>query len=91
MMNHITEILPELDKMPVWAREAFEAGQFFDVAFKRVERLEAENKALRDQVAAMVEGLELQNNAVDGTPEDLKATCQIIALAAKKIEGKIKT
>jgi len=38
--NHITEILPDLDKMPAWAREAFEDGQFFDVAFKRVERLE---------------------------------------------------
>jgi len=40
MMNHITEILPDIDKMPDWAKEAFEAGQFFDVAFKRVEKLE---------------------------------------------------
>ena len=38
--KHITEILPDLDKMPDWAREAFEAGQFFNVAFKRVEELE---------------------------------------------------
>ena len=39
--KHITEIVPDLDKMPDWAREAFLNGQFFDVAFKRVERLEA--------------------------------------------------
>ncbi len=37
----ITEILPDLDKMPAWAREAFEAGTFFDSAFKRVVELEA--------------------------------------------------
>lgn len=39
---HITEILPDLDKMPAWAKEAFEAGQFFDVAFKLVGRLQRE-------------------------------------------------
>ena len=45
-MHHITEILPDLEDMPDWAREAFEAGQFFDVAFKRVEKLEAAIVAL---------------------------------------------
>lgn len=44
--NHITEILPDLDKMPDWAREAFLDGQFFDVAFKRVAKLEATIKQI---------------------------------------------
>ena len=46
--KHITEILPDLDKMPAWAREAFEAGQFFDAAFKRVVELEAKLDAVSD-------------------------------------------
>ena len=47
-LTHITEILPDLEDMPDWAREAFEAGQFFDVAFKRVDKLEATLKALSE-------------------------------------------
>lgn len=47
--NYITEIIPDLDKMPGWAREAFLAGQFFAVAFKRVAGLEETiNKAKAD-------------------------------------------
>ncbi len=51
MSNHITEIVPDLDKMPAWAREAFEAGQFFDAAFKRVAKLEAKLEAIGKWVA----------------------------------------
>ena len=52
-MNHITEILPDLEDMPDWAREAFEAGQLFDVAFKRVEGLEQQLREARKCVAAL--------------------------------------
>jgi hypothetical protein len=41
---------------------------------------------LKAQLSAMIEGLELQNDASNGTPEALKVTCQVVALAAKKYE-----
>ncbi len=44
-MSHITEIVPELDKMPGWAREAFESGQFFHAAFTLVAELEGKLEA----------------------------------------------
>ena len=43
-------------------------------------------EALEAQLDAMIDGLELQNDAINGTPEALKATCQIVALAAKKYD-----
>ncbi len=36
MDNYITEIVPDLDKMPDWAREAFEAGQYFTVVSEKI-------------------------------------------------------
>jgi hypothetical protein len=39
-MQHITEIVPDLDTLPEWAREAFHDGQFFAVALARVDKLE---------------------------------------------------
>ncbi len=53
--NYITEILPDLDKMPEWARKAFLDGQFFAVAFKRVEGLEADV----NERATCINGLEV--------------------------------
>ena len=41
--THITEICPELDTLPAWAREAFHDGRFFRVALERVEAAEQEN------------------------------------------------
>jgi len=38
--THITEIIPDFDKMPDWAREAFEDGQYFNVVAEKVKRLE---------------------------------------------------
>lgn len=46
---------------------------------ERAEKAEA-------QLEAMIEGLELQNDAINGSPEALKVTCQIVALAAKKYD-----
>jgi chromosome segregation ATPase len=43
-------------------------------------------KKAEAQLSAMIEGLELQNDASNGTPEALKVTCQVVALAAKKYE-----
>lgn len=46
-----------------------------------MDRLEASEAKLK----AMIDGLELQNTE-DATPESLKLTCQIVALAAKKYD-----
>lgn len=40
-MTTITEIVPELDTMPDWFREAFESGHVFSVALATVTELEA--------------------------------------------------
>lgn len=44
-MTRVTEIIPDLDKLPDWAREAFEAGQYFAVVHEKIidyeKRLEA--------------------------------------------------
>ena len=52
--KYITEILPDLDKMPEWARKAFEEGQFFNAAFKLVEKLEKTITALESEKAELV-------------------------------------
>jgi len=36
-MDKIIEIIP--DEMPVWAKQAMEKGQFFNVALKRIDNL----------------------------------------------------
>jgi len=36
MVNHITEIIPDFDKLPDWAREAFKDGQYFTVVSEKV-------------------------------------------------------
>jgi len=65
-MQHITKILPDLDKMPDWAREAFEAGQFFNVAFKRVEKLEKRIKSMEENAAIVnKEYDEMASNSFD--------------------------
>ena len=40
-MTTITEIVPDLDTMPDWFRDAFESGQVFSVALATVAELEA--------------------------------------------------
>jgi len=45
-MTHITEIIPELDTMPDWFRDAFEEGQVFAVALTRVEEARKEAERL---------------------------------------------
>jgi hypothetical protein len=47
-MNHVTEIVPDLDTMPDWARKAFEDGQFFRVALDRVKEMEGACNDLLD-------------------------------------------
>ena len=39
-MSHITEMMPNADKWPDWAKTAFEEGNFFEEAVRRVEDLE---------------------------------------------------
>ena len=34
-VNHITEIIPAFDKLPDWAREAFEDGQYHAVVSEK--------------------------------------------------------
>ena len=35
-VHHITEIIPDFSKLPDWAREAFEDGQYFAVVSEKV-------------------------------------------------------
>ena len=44
-VNHITEIIPDFDKLPDWAREAFEDGQYFAVVSEKVIEYEARLEA----------------------------------------------
>ena len=49
-MKHITEIIPDEifnDPELVWAKEAFEDGQFFNVVIKKSKQLKAENVLLK--------------------------------------------
>lgn len=44
-MDKITEIIP--DDFPVWAKDAFDEGQFFRVSVAKVEALEQEVERLK--------------------------------------------
>jgi len=55
-MTHITEIIPDLDKLPDWARKAFEDGQFFNVVAKKIEEIEAAEAKLAKVNEAVLPG-----------------------------------
>ena len=50
-VHHITEIIPDFDKLPDWAREAFEDGQYFAVVSEKVIAYEAKIKELQALVS----------------------------------------
>ena len=60
-MNHITEIIPEMEDMPDWMKEAFDSGQFFAECRKKVDHLEYKIDALMMEYCP----LEMTNKQMD--------------------------
>ena len=52
-VNYITEIIPDFDKLPDWAREAFEDGQYFAVVSEKVIAYEAKLEAAEKRVGIL--------------------------------------
>ncbi len=75
-INHITEIIPDFDKLPDWAREAFKEGQYHAVVSEKViayeaklEAAEAVNAAqMRDRLV-LLDRLETAEDFRDGLNE----------------------
>jgi len=55
MNEHITEIIPDFDKLPDWAREAFKDGQYFNVVSEKVIAYEATIKELKETIKTLQE------------------------------------
>ena len=53
MNEYITEIIPDLDKLPDWAREAFEDGQYFAIVSEKVIAYEETIKELKAKIASI--------------------------------------
>jgi len=65
MNEYITEIIPDLDKLPDWAREAFEDGQYFNVVSEKVIAYEATIKELEKDLVNYEAELETAEYALD--------------------------
>ncbi len=54
--THITEIIPDLNDLPDWAREAFEEGQYFNAVDKKIKQVEAIREKVSELVTVYFEG-----------------------------------
>lgn len=56
-MVKITEMMPNADKWPEWAKKAFHEGNFFEEAVRRVEDLEAqlEKRSTLQRITAWID------------------------------------
>ena len=61
-VHHITEIIPDFDKLPDWAREAFEDGQYFAVVSEKVIEYEATIKAIGELKSYSVTFVDKETN-----------------------------
>lgn len=62
-MAHITEMMPNADRWPEWAKTAFEEGNFFETAVKKVSELEQKVFELETQPSGCLQAL---TNWIDG-------------------------
>jgi hypothetical protein len=76
--THITEIVPDLDKMPKWAKEAFESGQFFVAALAKTAELQAKLDAAEKKLNHFVWA---ENNPSEYVTELEKAEATIERMA----------
>ncbi len=103
MTKHITEIIPNFDKLPDWAREAFKDGRYFAVVSEKVIEYEARLKAEEtegsrnkdylnsDDVIEIVRRLKLAEatiKAIDAYADELAEP--LTSDAAKGIAGVLK-
>ncbi len=64
-VNHITEIIPDFDKLPDWAREAFKDGQYFTVVSEKVIEYEAKLEAAESLLKCRTNDLERLQTGYD--------------------------
>jgi len=64
-VNHITEIIPDFDKLPDWAREAFKDGQYFTVVSEKVIEYEAKLEAAESLLKCRTNDLEQLQTGYD--------------------------
>ena len=72
-MQHITEIVPDLDTMPKWAREAFHDGQFFTVALARVQGMDITLDMAKSRTEELEEELKAAHEGWDCDDEKYQA------------------
>jgi len=84
--GHISEIIPDLDKLPEWAIKAFEEGQYFTVVAKRIAELEHVLAKMDDLGELLVEWHEH-----DYSHEDGNTAVSRCAEAVDEIIGRIET
>jgi len=49
-MPKITEIIPDLDQLPEWLRDAFDEGQYFNMSIAAIKELESKLKKSEQNV-----------------------------------------